>query len=159
MSGPRPDAAAVRSRWGRRVLMAAGGAVAAVLAAFLLAGTAAADPPTAPRPADSCTAQMTLAPNPLLGGGPTAAFATVTGLEPGAPYNVFLGTQLTTNGVADLDGTTRVTLLLNPLVSVAINVQVATTSRCAVGTLVVGAPLHVECASFVSAGSSLVCFR
>jgi len=150
---------AARSLEGRRMLMAAGGAIAAIVGAFCLTSIAAADPPTTPRPADSCTAQMTLAPNPLLGGGPTEAFATVTGLEPGAPYNVFLGTQLTTNGVADLDGTARVTLLLNPLVSVAINVQVATTSRCAVGTLIVGAPLHVECASFVTAGSSLICVR
>ncbi|MGH2599597.1 MAG: hypothetical protein ACRDJ9_09435 [Dehalococcoidia bacterium] len=139
--------------------MAAASAAAAVLAAFLLVGTAAADPPTTPRPADSCTAQMTIMPNPLLGGRPTEAFATVTGLEPGAPYNVFLGTELTSNGVADLDGTAHVTLLLNPLVSVAINVQVATTTRCAVGTLVVGAPLHVECASFVNAGLSQICFR
>ena len=142
-SGMVQEGARTRRRIaGWRVLAAAAAALAMTL---VVAGTVSAEAPSTPRPAASCTAQLELDPNPVLFGRPRLVAGSVNGLDPGAPFNIFVEGQRVGSGFVDVAGRATFGLIVETATAVAFDVQVATETRCAAGQLIVAGPLQLRC--------------
>jgi hypothetical protein len=110
------------------------GLLAAILAAFSLGGEAGAQAPTSPRDAATCTGTLTLAWGTLFDTPVLEMQYTVSGLEPDAPYTLFVGGQAAVSASTNSAGTASgsFTVLAQ---SASPNIQVATAGRCAAATL------------------------
>jgi hypothetical protein len=129
-----------------------------VLIALIAATPVSAQPPPdAPRPIDSCTASLTLDPPviPFIGGRPVEL--RVSGLEPGAAYHIFVGSRFFGGGLASGDGAAVNVIVVETLTAARLDVQVATTGRCAVATLTVVGPLRVRCETLTIDGFLPLC--